>query len=76
MSLLKPACLFLPASLYKVEHVDEVGVVDVPALDADDVHEQVQVAPRAHPPVEHDPEIWKRNDRFGGFVIAALPSIC
>ena len=50
-----------PSSLYKVEHVDEVGVVDVPALDAHDVHEQVQVAPRAHAPVEHDPERQKRK---------------
>ena len=47
------------ASLDKVEHVDEVGVVDVPALDAHDVRKHVEVGARTHAAVEDDPETEK-----------------
>ena len=51
-----------PSSLDKVEHVDEVGVVDVPALDAHDVHKHVEVAAWTHAAVEDDPEKKKISE--------------
>ena len=41
-------------ALDKVEDVDQVGVGDVPALDDDDVHEEVEVVDRVHSVVKDD----------------------
>ena len=41
-------------TLHKVEDVDEVGRVDVPALDEDDVGEHVELVDGVQTVVEHD----------------------
>ena len=43
--------------------MDEVGVVDVPALDAHDVRKHVEVRARTHAAVEDDPETEKSKVR-------------
>ena len=62
---MSPLKLFWRISLDKVEHVDEVGVVDVPALDAHDVRKHVEVRARTHAAVEDDPETERKRARSG-----------
>ena len=67
------------ASLDKVEHVDEVGVVDVPALDAHDVRKHVEVGARTHAAVEDDPETWNvfqtKDNFFKWFQVVQMVQI-